>query len=185
MLHPPLQGEGRPPKLAQRAQADGAGVRGDAAGPSTLWRCHPTRRASRDDLPLQGRLEEHVAITMTVPLTSVPSVVTRAESRSPKGHQPATPADGARAVPAGGGSSPPLRAAPGRRPAGMMTGLRLSRWTGTGGERITPAFRLSQEARSGAELRRWLAAASTVVERRQASARRFARAAPVRRGGLD
>src|SRR5208282_2512783 len=32
------------------------GVRGVAARPSALWRCHPTRRASRDDLPLQGRL---------------------------------------------------------------------------------------------------------------------------------
>jgi hypothetical protein len=43
---------------------------------------------------------------------------------------------------------------------------------------VTPDDAASQEARSGTELRRWFAAASAVVERRQASARRFARAAP-------
>src|SRR5208282_4252090 len=46
------------------------------------------------------------------------------------------------------------------------------------GRRITPAETTSQEARSGAELRRWLAATSAAVERRQASALRSARAAP-------
>jgi len=40
-----------------------------------------------------------------------------------------------------------------------------------------------QEARSGAELRRWFAAASAAVERRQASAPRWVRAAPIWRAG--
>ena len=57
------------------------------------------------------------------------------------------------------------RAASEQRPAGTMTGLRGARWTGTGNS-------ASQEARpSGAELRRWLAAASAAVERRQAARR--------------
>src|SRR5208282_3733678 len=68
------------------------------------------------DLPLQGRLEEHVSNTMTLSLTSVPSSVTSRESRSPKGRQPATPVDGAGAVPAGGGSSPPLPGGFGKTP---------------------------------------------------------------------
>ena len=62
------------------------------------------------------------------------------------------------------------RAAPGKRPAGTMTGLREARWTGTGAMQLTPAKAASQEARSGAERRRWFAAASAAVERRQASA---------------
>src|SRR5512132_2530049 len=51
-----------------------------------------------------------------------------------------------------------------------MTGLREARWTGTGEMQLTPAKAASQEARSGAERRRWFAAASAAVERRQASA---------------
>jgi hypothetical protein len=62
------------------------------------------------------------------------------------------------------------RAGLGKRPAGMTTGLRLSRWTGTGPSQVTPDEAASQEARSGPERRRWFAAASAVVERRQASA---------------
>src|ERR1700691_4203586 len=43
----------------------------------------------------------------------------------------------------------------------------------------------SQEARSGAELRRWFAAASAAGERRQTSALRFTRCRARWRGGLD
>ncbi len=50
------------------------------------------------------------------PLTFVPGSVTNSESRSPKGRQPATPVDGARAVPAGGGSSPPFPGGFGKTP---------------------------------------------------------------------
>ena len=57
-----------------------------------------------------------VSDVVTFPLTSVPSSVTSRESRSPKGRQPATLADGAGAVPAGGGSSPPLPGGFGKTP---------------------------------------------------------------------
>ena len=57
----------------------------------------------------------------------------------------------------------------------MMTGLRLCRWTGIGRFQVTPKDPASQEARSEAERRRWFAAASAAVERRQASALRSAR----------
>jgi hypothetical protein len=62
------------------------------------------------------------------------------------------------------------RAASAKRPAGTMTGPREARWTGTGEMQLTPAKAASQEARAGAERRRWFAAASAAVERRQASA---------------
>ncbi len=78
----------------------------------------------------------------------------------------------------------------------MMTGLRRKSLDWDRKERVTPAkkraiFRTIGVVRSdqvpgsasGAELWRSFAAASAVVERRQASARRFARAAPVWRGG--
>src|SRR6185437_11356547 len=58
------------------------------------------------------------------------------------------------------------RAASGKRPAGIMTGLRLDRWTGTDGGGVTAAEVTSQEARTGAEWRRWFAATRTAVERR-------------------
>src|SRR6185312_10235256 len=58
------------------------------------------------------------------------------------------------------------RAASGKRPAGITTGLRLDRWTGTGGGGVTAAEVTSQEARTGAEWRRWFAATRTAVERR-------------------
>jgi hypothetical protein len=119
-------------------------------------------------------------------LTSVSLSVTSRKSRSPKGRQPATPVDGARAVPAGGGSSPPHSGGSGKTPgrhddrsATQVAGL------GQAGADNARFLAPSQEARTGVELWRSVAAASAVVERRQASARRFARAAPVRRGGLD
>ena len=81
-----------------------------------------------------------------------------------EGRRPATPADGAGAVPAGAGSSPALPggfgATPGRhydRPA--RSSLDWDR-----------KLRVPGSA-SGAELRRWLAAASAAVERRQAARR--------------
>jgi hypothetical protein len=81
-----------------------------------------------------------------------------------EGRRPATPADGAGAVPAGAGSSPALPggfgATPGRhydRPARSSLG-----WD--------RKLRVPGSA-SGAELRRWLAAASAAVERRQAARR--------------
>src|SRR5690348_5842044 len=58
------------------------------------------------------------------------------------------------------------RAASGKRPAGITTGLRLDRWTGTGDGGVTAAEATSQEARTGAERRRWFASARTAVERR-------------------
>src|SRR5208282_2612939 len=119
-------------------------------------------------------------------LTRVSGSVTLSESCLRKGRQPATPADGARAVPAGRGSSPPLPGGSGSyaRPA-LRPVCAETRWTGTGQMQVTPDDARSQEARTGVELWRSVAAASAVVERRQASARRFARAAPVWRGGLD
>src|ERR1700733_4199900 len=85
-----------------------------------------------------------------------------------------TPVDGARAVPAGGGSSPLLPGGSGKTPGrhddrSATLSLDWDRWV-----RVTPALEpKSQEARSGPELRRWLAAASAAVERRQVSALRF------------
>ena len=122
-------------------------------------------------------------------LTSVPISVTSRQSRSPKGRQPATPADGARAVPAGGGSSPPLPGGSGNTPGRHDDRSARSSLDWDRKARVTPVssadFRTigicaptkSQEARSGAELWRWVAAASAVVERRQASALRLQRAA--------
>src|SRR5580704_14097217 len=45
------------------------GVRGGAATPNARHRCHPTRRASRVDLPLQGRWGEFVTAAVTLLLT--------------------------------------------------------------------------------------------------------------------
>jgi hypothetical protein len=123
---------------------------------------------------------------VTFLLTNVPISVTNLESRSRKGRQPVTSAGGAKAVPAGGGSSPPLSGGSGTiRPAGMMTGLRGHSLDWDRKERVTPVesarsfepsgscVRPSPRKRvSGAELWRSLAAASAVVERRQASALR-------------
>jgi hypothetical protein len=84
-----------------------------------------------------------------------------------------TPADWARAVRAGRGSSPPLpggfreNARPALRPVcDFVAGLGQAE---AGNTRFSAT---TQEARSGAERRRWLAATSTAVERRQASAPR-------------
>jgi len=72
-------------------------------------------------------------------LTFVPISATSRESCSRKGRQPVTPADGARAVPAGAGSSPALPGGSGEiRPAGTMTGLRGNSLHWNGGERVTP-----------------------------------------------
>ncbi len=144
-----------------------------------------------------------VTSAATLALTIVPTSVTFDEFRSLKGRQPVTPADAAGAVPAGGGSSPPLPGGSGElRPAGTMTGLRGNPLDWDRKERVTPAVtheragfpdhalqsvrsfepsgpcaRPSPRKRvSGAELWRSLAAASAVVERRQASALRFQRA---------
>ena len=64
---------------------------------------------------------------------------------------------GASAVPAGGTITFRSRAAPGIRPAGIMTGLRLCRWTGTGGGGQHPSFSHVPGSASGAERRRWFA----------------------------
>jgi len=113
-----------------------------------------------------------------------------------------TPVGGAKRLPRAGVRHLRSRAAPAiLRPAGRMTGLRgQPRWTGTGTARVTPAgdarfftdrglrsarsFELSgscvrpspRKRVAGVELWRSLAAASAVVERRQASALRFQRA---------
>ena len=58
------------------------------------------------------------------------------------------------------------RAASGKRPAGIKTGLRLDRWTGTGDGGVTAADNHVPGSASGAERRRWFAAARTAVERR-------------------
>jgi hypothetical protein len=144
------------------------------------------RNTTRVGFALLSPPYRSVTAAATYPLTSVPNSDTTPQSCSPKGRQTATPADGARAVPAGGGSSPPLPGGSGYiRPAGTMTGLRGNPLDWDGRERVTPApteFRPRKRV-TGAERWRSVAAASAVVERRQASARRFARAAPVWRGG--
>src|ERR1051326_3272086 len=58
------------------------------------------------------------------------------------------------------------RAAPGKRPAGITTGLRLDRWTGTGGGGQRPLLSRVPGSASGAEWRRWFAAPRAAVERR-------------------
>jgi hypothetical protein len=65
------------------------------------------------------------------------------------------------------------RAAPGIRPAGIMTGLRLCRWTGTGGDGQRPSFSHVPGSASGAERRRWFASVSAVAERREVSGPRL------------
>jgi len=57
----------------------------------------------------------------------------RAVAPPPSFHSGCDPEGGVSAVPAGGLVNR-SRAALGRRPAGMMTGLREARWTGTGGD---------------------------------------------------
>ena len=59
-------------------------MRGAAASTRALRRCHPTRRASRVDLPLQGRWGEFVTAAVTLLLTIVPDYVIYDLSRSPK-----------------------------------------------------------------------------------------------------
>ncbi len=116
-----------------------------------------------------------------------------------------TPSGGASAVPAGWGSSPRLSGGLGKtRPTGITTGLRVqSRWAGIGKARVIPASAVRSRRTSGrgamraifrtigvaraeqvpgsrvARAERWrsVAAASAVVERREASAPGWARAA--------
>jgi hypothetical protein len=91
------------------------------------------------------------------------------ESRSRKGRQPVTPTDGAGAVPAGGGSSPPLPGGSGRKPGRQhdRSATKSLDWDRRG--RVTPASTLRPRKCAGVERQRWFAAASAAVERRQAS----------------
>src|SRR5579872_1905419 len=124
---------------------------------------------------------------MTAALTSVPISVTVEKSRSRTGRRPATPAGGAGTVPAGGGSSLPLPggsgkyARPARRPAcEELAGLGQAKMQATPDDAESSLQgEVTQEARTGAELRGSLAAASAVVERRQASAPAGARPRPL------
>jgi hypothetical protein len=143
---------------------------------------HPSQISSR----IAGRRLEHLS---SLPLDSENNLA------HVPGRQPVTPAGGAGAVPAGGGSSPSPPGGFGQtsgrhydRPAAMSLD-----WDRRG--RVTPAsfklrmifsenryplFRIirsaaSQEERSGAERWRSFAAASAVVGRRRASALRSAR----------
>jgi hypothetical protein len=111
-------------------------------------------------------------------LDTVSVSCTGALSRSLKDAGRVTSAGGARAVPAGEGSSPLLPGGSGDnvRPAlrpvcGKAAGL------GQAKMQVTPDDAGSQEARAGAERWRLVAAASAAVERRQACAPRWARAA--------
>jgi hypothetical protein len=64
----------RPPSLpspaggGSTAAGGRGGVLGTAASTSARRRCHPTRRASRVDLPLQGRWGDIVAVVVSFPL---------------------------------------------------------------------------------------------------------------------
>ena len=80
-----------------------------------------------------------VTAAATFALTVVPISVTHRESRSPKGRQPATPVDGARAVPAGGGSSPLLPGGFGKTPGRHDDRSATQSLDWDRGRRITPA----------------------------------------------
>jgi hypothetical protein len=172
LRHAEVRANGSGPKWPARRQAPRA-LKGDGPGAwavSVEARAEPTPllcatvRVGASLSPPDGE----VTVAATFCLTFVTISGISRQSCSPKGHQPATPADGARAVPAGGGSSPPLPGGfgktPGRhddRSAGQPAALGRQ---GAGNARsyLVP----SQEARTGAELWRSVAAASAVVERR-------------------
>jgi hypothetical protein len=98
--------------------------------------------------------QKGVTAAATLVLTTVTVSITFSESRSPKGRQPATPADGARAVPAGGGSSPPLPGGLGIMSAGTTTGTRGASLDWDRPARVTPAERREVSApRLGRALR--------------------------------
>ena len=118
-------------------------------------------------------------------LTIVPILVTEGDSNPAcEGRRPATPADGAGVVPAGAGSSPAFPGGFGATPGRHYDRSARSSLDWDRKERVAPVeqravFRTIGIARpdhvpgsaSGAELRRWLAAASAAVERRQAARR--------------
>ncbi len=74
-------------------------------------------------------------------LTFVSVSITLSESCPPKDVGRVTPADGARAVPAGRGSSPPLPGGLGIMSAGTTTGARGASLDWDRKERVTPAER--------------------------------------------
>jgi hypothetical protein len=93
-----------------------------------------------------------VSVSMTL-LTHVPISVTIG-NLAHKGRRPVTRLAGARVVPAGGGCHLRSRAVPGKRPAGMMTGLRRKSLDWDRREWVTPvlARRFARAASADAEV---------------------------------